>query len=135
MLNFFRNKKNDISILDDERYRPKYIDEKFEIEDSNKINYLRISYSIYSKIALLLSLFALLLSYISIRLVIYYKGNPRLYISAIIFSSLIFDIYSLYYIYKDFKNNSNKKQLLKYLSLLLSGIQLIFWVIIIIVGA
>lgn len=137
MFNFFKRKDiDDDSILDDIRFRPKEQEYKFknnEIKEENRVNYLRVPHTASGKIALLLSIFSLILSYIAIKITIYLKGNPELYISAIVFSAIAFAIYSLYFVYKGFKEK-NKKYIFNYISIFLAGTELILWLIIIILG-
>lgn len=137
MFNFLhRNTTDENSILDDIRFRPRDIEDKFknnEIKEGTRVNYLRILHAKSAKIALAFSIFSLLLSYIAIRITIFLKGNPELYISAIVFSAIAFAVYSLYFVYKGLKEK-NRKYILNYISLLLSGTELILWIIIMIVG-
>lgn len=126
-------KKNiEKSILDDERFNPN-TDEQINIKNENKINYMRIPLAKNSWISFLYSIIAFFLSYLAIRISILLKGNTELYIVAIIFSSLIFSISSLFYIHRSFKEKQ-VKQILSYISLFLSGIQIVLWLIIMIIG-
>ena len=137
MLNFLhRNTTDENSILDDIRFRPRDIEDKFknnEIKEGTRVNYLRILHAKSAKIALAFSIFSLLLSYIAIRITIFLKGNPELYISAIVFSAIVFAFYSLYYVYRGFMERQ-VKYLINYIALLISGTELVLWLIILIMG-
>ncbi len=126
------------SILEDEKFRPepdyKDLHTEEEVKNTEHMrNYLRRPYARGGKYAFCLSLVALLLGYIAVRITIALKGNPELYVSAIVCSAIIFALCSLYYVYRGFRERE-VKYLLNYLALLSSGTQLILWLIIIIVG-
>lgn len=128
---FRKNNKTNESILDNKRFRPE-IEEEIE-EGEKKINYLQVPLAKNSKMSFFLSMLAFIISYIAVNFIIILKGNSKLYISSLVFSSIIFSLYSLRYVYKAFKEKK-VRQVLTYISLFISGIQLVLWLSVVIVG-
>ena len=134
--NHAKTKTPGASILDDERFRPRHgagDTNKGNIGTENRVSYIRIPYSKSGRLALILSFISIALSYLAVRLTVYLKGNPELYVSAIVFSAIVYAFYSLYYVYRGFMERQ-VKYLINYIALLISGTELVLWLIILIMG-
>ncbi len=126
-------KKRNISILEEAKYN--FPEDRATDKSDNKgfVNYIKKPLAPKSKLALTYAVIGLVCMAIAIRITFANLGNPDLTVSAFVFSSLVFSIAGISYSVKSFLIKK-ANYTLSYISIVLSGIQFLVWIMIIIVG-
>ncbi len=126
-------KKRNISILEEAKYNFPEDIENDKSDNKGFVNYIKKPLAPKSRLAFTYAAIGLICMAIAIRITFANLGNPDLTVSAFVFSSLIFSIAGMCYSVKSFLiKNSNYT--LSYISMVLSGIQFLVWIMIIIIG-
>lgn len=118
------------SILEDRRFRFRKEEER---GSEHRIDYTKKPQARRAWTSLILAILAWSLTAVSVRLSIAQQGNIDLNVSAVVFGSILFAIFGLFYGGISFREKK-VRYLLSYIGILLNGIQCILWSMIIIMG-
>lgn len=126
-------KNKNSSILEDAKFIFPDDRKKAQLQKEGGINYVKRPIAKGSTTSLLCALISAAFLYAAFRIILFTKGNPDMTVSALVFSSLVFSLGSLWFGASAFKDKM-AKHFLAFLGLGIGGIQFVIWMTVLILG-